>query len=514
MKGIKRRDFLKLSASGAAIVSVPQVFGGCARQSELLKLGSGAGEAGYFENFGISAGLINRILGKGLSRGADFSEIYLQHSVRHAIGMEDGSVNRAGSTVDLGAGIRVLKGDATGYAYSEDLSEQALLSAAATAAAVADGPARISPAALAAVRVKNKYFVDEPWSEISIDRKLPILVQAEEIARAYDPRITKVGVRFHDETSRILVADSDGRVVEDDKPMTVLVVFCTAKHKGMTETSAKSCASRDGLGFYSQERIGRLARDAADYTVRLFDAKSPPPGEYPVVLAPALSGILLHEAIGHGMEADFNRKKISIYTDRIGKRVAQDMVTIIDDGDSQRLRGSMNIDDEGTKNQKTVLVENGILRSYMHDKISARHYKVGLTGSGRRQSFRFPPTPRMRTTYMLNGPHDPEEIIGSVKKGLYAEYFRNGQVFIGAGDFTFYLKHGRMIEDGKLTYTVKDANLIGNGPEVLENIDMVGDDFAMYDGSSTCGKDGQKIPVGFGLPTVRCGNISIGGRKS
>ena len=256
-----------------------------------------------------------------------------------------------------------------------------------------------------------------------------------------------------------------------------------------------------------------MAGEAADFTTLLFDAVSPPVGEIPVVLAPGVSGILLHEAMGHGMEADFNRKGVSIYADRIGQRVAPDIVTIVDDADG-RLRGSINVDDEGTAGQRTTLVEKGILRSYMHDRISAQHYKVGGTGSGRRESFRFPPVPRMRNTLMLPGPHKPEEVIGSVDKGLYAEVFSNGQVNIGAGDFTFYLKHGRLIEKGKLGPYVKDANLIGSGPKVLSAVQMVGDDLKVESTAGYCGKDGQRCPVGFGLPTVKAGAMSVGGRKS
>jgi TldD protein len=324
----------------------------------------------------------------------------------------------------------------------------------------------------------------------------------------------KVTVFLTDQTSRILVANSTGRMVEDHQPMAVLSVRCVGEHKGKTESGGQSVSAMDGLAFFSDAVVQRVAREAADHTTLLFDAKSPPAGTLPVVLAPGVTGILLHEAIGHGMEADFNRKGTSIFANRIGKRIAPKGVTILDDGTNPRLRGSINIDDEGLEAQKTVLVEDGMLRSYMHDRISAGHYKIGGTGSGRRQSFRYPPVPRMRNTYMLNGKYQPQEIIKSVKKGLYAEMFSNGQVNIGAGDFTFYLKHGRMIENGKLTHVVKDANLIGNGPKVLETMDMVANDMELYSGAGYCGKDGQRIPVGFGLPTVRCGAISIGGRKS
>jgi TldD protein len=323
-----------------------------------------------------------------------------------------------------------------------------------------------------------------------------------------------VTIYLSDTTSRILVANSDGLLAEDDRPMALLVASCVAQDQGKVEVGYQTGSSRDGLGFFSNQLVDRVAHEAADYTTMLFDAVEAPVGELPVVLAPGVTGILLHEAMGHGFEADFNRKGISIYADRVGKKIAPDFVTIYDDGTNERLRGSINIDDEGTAGQKTPLVEKGILRSYMHDRISANHYKTKSTGSGRRQSFRYPPVPRMRNTYMINGPHKPEEIIKSVKKGLYAEVFSNGQVQIGAGDFTFFLKHGRMIEDGKLTKVVKDANLIGSGPKVLEAVQMVGDDMQMFSGGGMCGKDGQRVPVGFGLPTVKAGGMSIGGRRS
>jgi TldD protein len=518
-----RRSFLTTAATGLAVVSVPQLFG-CNQTAVLSPAGTPppppptgkpplvAVSAGYFEAFGLTTPLLQRVIAKGLSRGADFCEVFVQHRVNHWLGMQDGAVNQAYARVELGAGVRVLKGDATGYAFCEDLREEALLAAAATAASVADGPARITPQALAAATVASRYAVNVPWTDIGVDKKLPLVQQAEAKAKTADSRIVKVKVFLEDETARILVADSEGRLIEDDQPMTSLYVSCVAEHKGRTETSGQSRASRDGLSFYTPAMVDAVASEAVTYTVLLFDAVSPPAGEYPVVLAPGLSGILLHEAIGHGMEADFNRKGVSVYADRIGTRIAPPHVTIVDDGTNEKMRGSINIDDEGATAQRTVLVEGGILRSYMHDRISASHYKVDRTASGRRESFRFPPVPRMRNTYMMPGPHKRDEIIASVKKGLYAEMFTNGQVQIGAGDFTFYLKHGRMIEDGKLTRVVKDANLIGSGPKVLESIDMVADDLEMFSGAGYCGKDGQRIPVGFGLPTARAGAISVGGR--
>lgn len=530
---LNRRNFLRKAGAGVVLASLPPLWphtargvllhgpegaGGGGGGSAGSAGGAGGGAAGghttYFDAFGVDTGLISRILAKGLSRGGEFSEVYLQHRISHWVGLEDGKVNRAYTTVDLGAGIRVLKGDATGYAFSEDLSEAALLATAATAAAVADGTPAAEVRPLAAVAVPNRYPVAVPWSDVGMEAKLPILERADKKARGADPHISQVVVYLSDETTRILVANSEGRLVQDDQPMALLSVNCVAEKKGQRESSWQSGSARDGLAFFGPEKVDEVAGEAAAFTMLLFDAAQPPAGEYPVVLAPGLSGILLHEAIGHGMEADFNRKGISVYAGRIGQRIAPAAVSIIDDGTNERLRGSVNIDDEGTEAQRTVLVENGILRSYLHDRISAAHYKVPSTGSGRRESFRFPPVPRMRNTYMLGGSVKPEEVIASVKRGLYAEMFANGQVMIGAGDFTFYLKHGRMIEDGKLTHVVKDANLIGNGPQVLEHVDLVADDPKLYSGGGYCGKDGQRIPVGFGLPTVRAGAISIGGRQS
>ncbi|MCA9569924.1 MAG: TldD/PmbA family protein, partial [Myxococcales bacterium] len=277
------------------------------------------------------------------------------------------------------------------------------------------------------------------------------------------------------------------------------------------EAGGYNVAARHDLSYYDEARQGRLVDLAVDRALQSLVAESPPAGEMPVVMAAGSSGILLHEAIGHGMEADFNRKAISIYSDRMDKRIAPDEVTIVDDGTLPNARGSINCDDEASQTERTVLVDRGHLRSYLHDRISARHYGVSPTGSGRRESFRHPVLPRMRSTYMENGPHDPAEIIASVKRGLYCETFANGAVQIGAGDFAFYVKHGYLIEDGKLTRPVKDVNLIGNGPKVLEAIEMVGNDLTIDEGGWTCGKDGQSVPVSQGMPTVKVASLSVGG---
>jgi TldD protein len=343
--------------------------------------------------------------------------------------------------------------------------------------------------------------------------KLPILTGLNEKAFAADPRIKKARIFFIDESSAILMATSDGRIVEDLQPMTLCYLTCVAEQEGRREDNFGAVAARDDISFYTPERLDRLVKRTIDRTVVLFDAVQAPAGEMPVVLAAGSSGILLHEAIGHGMEADFNRKGVSIYSDKIGKPVARPFVSIVDEGTQEHARGAINVDDEGHSVGKTMLVEDGTLTTYLHDSISAKHYGVKPTGNGRRESYQHPPMPRMRSTYMLPGPHGKEEIVRSVKKGIYCTNFTNGQVQIGAGDFTFYVKNGYMIEDGRITKPIKDVNIIGNGPKVLELVDMVSDDLEIDEGGWTCGKNGQRVPVSQGLPTVRVSSITVGGRE-
>jgi TldD protein len=344
------------------------------------------------------------------------------------------------------------------------------------------------------------------------EEKLPLLAGLNERAFAADPRIRKVNVHLRSEAGAVLVADSTGRIAEDVQPMTVLSLSVLAEDGGRREQNGYNVAGRAGLEFYTPERLERVVRQAVARTAILFEAGAAPAGELPVVLAAGSSGILLHEAIGHGMEADFNRKGTSIYADKIGKVIARPFVNIVDDASGPGQRGAINVDDEGNAAGTTHLVRDGVLTTYLHDAISARHYGVAPTGNGRRESYRHPPLPRMRSTYMLPGPHAKEEIIASVKRGIYCQNFSNGQVEIGGGDFTFYVKNGWLIEDGKLTRPVKDVNIIGNGPKALEQVDMVGNDLEIDEGGWTCGKDGQSVPVSQGLPTVRVARMTVGGR--
>jgi len=465
----------------------------------------------YFSCFGVTEELLRAGLERALSCGGDWAELFFEHRVAHHVGLEDGAVNRAYSSISLGVGIRVIKGDQTGYAYTEDLSRSSVLDAAGTAAVVANDPPKKGPTAFEIRSTPDRYPVELGWDSVGIGQKMPILRQVNERAFSADPSIVKVQVGFANSQGAFLIADSNGRVRFDRQPMTRISVSCTAEKNGHRESNGFNTAGRQGFEFYSDDRINRLADEAVDRTTFLFDAKPAPAGTLPVVLAAGSSGILLHEAIGHGMEADFNRKNISVYSDMLGKSIAPADITIVDDATQPSARGSINIDDEGVTGERTVLVEDGVLRTYMHDRISALHYGVEPTGNGRRQSFRHAPLPRMRNTYMMPGPHDPNEIIASVKKGIYAQTFTNGQVMIGAGDFTFYIKTGFLIEDGKLTQPIKDTNIIGNGPEVLRKTDMVGTDFMFDEGGWVCGKDGQSVPVSLGMPTVRVSEITVGG---
>jgi len=479
------------------------------------KAGKTAREGTCFqERFGVGGDTLSRVIGAGLAAGGDFAEVYLQHRTSDDVGFEDGDVNQAGRGVDLGAGIRVLAGDQTGYAFTESLDEESMIRAARTAAAVARSSDPRKPSPLVEVPVQGGLYPDrEVWGGVTPAKKVEIARTVGNRVAAADPAVIKASVRFSCQDEAILVANSEGALVEDRRPMTYIYATCTARKGDAIESNSFSRAWRSGIERYTPELLRTVASEAVRRTMVLFDARVPGAGEMPVVLGPATSGILLHEAMGHGFEADFNRKGTSIFASMMGEKVAEPFVTIVDTGLVPGARGAVAVDDEGTPGQSTALVEDGVLVSYLHDRISAAHYGVERTGNGRRESFRFPPLPRMRVTTMESGPHDPEEIVRSVSRGIYAVDFANGQVSIGAGDYSFYVKTGFLIEDGKLTAPVKDVNLIGNGPQSLARTVMVGDDKAVDEGTWTCGKDGQSVPVGLGLPTIKVSSISVGGRE-
>jgi len=509
-----RRKFIKTSAQGLALAGVPMIFKGNPLAAFTLPPEGSTKLSDYYEHFGVNEAVIKDVMGAALAHGGDYCDVYFQHSFVSYVGLEDKAVNRAYSNVDFGVGIRVLKGDQVGYSFTEEITPQAMKLAASTAANIARGGKKVPPQEIKLHKTPDYYPVKTLWEDVGIDRKIPFLQEINDIVFAKDSRIIKNIIYFVNGASYIMVVNSDGRVACDYRPSTTMYVSCIAEQDGKRESNDFTLSSRDGIEYYTQERIDRLANEAVRRTVEMFKAIKPEGGEMEVVLSPGESGMLLHEAIGHGMEADFNRKGISIYADKIGKPVAENFVNIVDDGTVPHNRGSINVDDEGNDTEMTYLVKDGIMVSYLHDLISSKFYKVKPTGSGRRESFRYEPIPRMRNTYMLPGPHKREEIIRSVKKGLYAENFTNGQVFIGAGDFTFYVKSGYLIEDGKLTTPIKDVNIIGNGPDVLTKIVMVADDLKFSEGGGTCGKNGQGVPASFGHPTVKVSSITVGGVNS
>lgn len=464
-----------------------------------------------FAAFGITDALIRDLLSAALRRGADDADLYFEHLHARSVALSDGKVNRASTHVDLGMGVRAVAGDSVGYAYTEDLSPASLLRAAEIAAEIAAGGRTLAVAAPTLRRYADYYPEGRSWGDVGMAERVALVRQWEQRAFALDPRVRKVEVSFADSTRHILIARPDGRLVPDTQHMTRAFVVCTAEQAGRRESGSANIAQRHDLSWYTPDRCEQLCRRAVHNTTILFEAVKPPAGEMTVVLGAGSSGILLHEAIGHGLEADFNRKGVSIYADRVGQRVAPAGITVVDDGTIPRARGSVNTDDEGNPTERTVLIEDGVLRSYLHDEISARHYKVAPTGNGRRESFRHVVLPRMRITYMEAGPYSPEEIIASTKRGVYCNTFGNGQVQIGAGDFSFYVRQGFLIEDGKLTAPIKDVNLIGNGPKVLETIEMVGNDLQIDEGGWTCGKDGQSMPVSQGMPSVKVSRLSVGG---
>lgn len=505
-----RRTFLQQAGVGTAMLTAPTFLGGCAPKAA-LNTAAPAPENPFLAWFGVDDALLGRVMSVLCANGADWADIYFQHSRSTSLSLEDGIIGSARTRIDQGVGLRCVIGDQVGYAFTEDLSIEALLGAARTASAIAHGTAPVVPQQFSVGQPGGHYALAMPWDTVGVSDRLPLLRRCEEIARGLDASITQVSVSWNDVDERVLIADLEGRVSVDRRPMSRLWVSVNAERNGVVQSNRSNLAGRRGLDWYTEERLQQVCKEAVDRTTILFDARRPPAGELPVVLAAGASGILLHEAIGHGLEADFNRKGTSIYADRLNTQIAPDFVTIVDDATQDGERGALNVDDEGCATEKTVLVEGGVLKGYLHDRISARHYGVATTGSGRRQSYRHVVMPRMRSTYMLNGPHTREEIISSVQHGIVAETFTNGQVQIGAGDYTFYIKNGWLIENGQITAPIKDVNIIGNGPESLSRITMAADDFKLDTGGWTCGKDGQGVPVSQGLPTVLVSAMTVGG---
>jgi len=462
----------------------------------------------------IDAALARKLLEISLSRGGDYADLYFEYRAGADFSFEDQKVKSVGRGITLGLGVRVLKGDATGYAYCEELTWEAMAQAALTAAQIASSGASPAPVEVRAVQVPSFYPVVLPSIETVPEDKLELLRRADRAARSFDPKIIKVQCSFAEELKEILVVTSNGKLARDRQPLLRFGVHAIAEAGGKRQTGSGGGGGRYGMDYFDHHPPEEHGREAARVAIAMLDAVDAPAGQMEVVLAPGDSGILLHEAVGHGLEADFNRKQTSNYSGRIGQRVASDRVTVIDDGTLAHTRGAINVDDEGNLPRKNVLIEDGVLRGYLQDHLSAKHFKQDPSGSGRRQSFRHNPLPRMTNTLMGAGQDDPEEIIRSVKRGVYAKRFSGGQVNISNGDFVFSLSESYLIEDGKLGAPLKGVNLIGNGPDVLTKVTMVGHDFQLSDGIWTCGKDGQSVPVGVGTPTVKISAITVGGTRA
>jgi len=466
----------------------------------------------FFDKFGITERLLERCLGEALSAGGDYADLYFESVTATALGVDEQIVKSASQGTSAGCGIRVLSGERTGYAYTDNLSPERLLHAARTAALIASGPATQTVQGFIETPVADLYPVPLGGFDLDLAARLELILKADRAARAYDPRIVQVRASYSEELRRILIAASDGAYASDTQPLCRLNVFVIAKEDANTTKGSAGAGGRAGLEqFVGSKSPEALASEAARGAILQLSAVPAPAGEMEVVLGPGWPGILLHEAVGHGLEADFNRKKTSAFAGLIGQKVASSKVTVVDNGTIEGRRGSLNVDDEGSPTQETVLIEGGILRGYMTDKLSARLTGAANTGSGRRESYQCIPMPRMTNTYMLAGDDAPEDILRSVKHGLYAVNFGGGQVDITNGKFVFSASEAYLIEDGKITAQVRDATLIGNGPDALKYVSMVGHDLKLDQGIGTCGKDGQSVPVGVGMPTIKLDKMTVGG---
>jgi TldD protein len=462
-------------------------------------------------SLGIDAAVCQQLLTVALEQGGDYADLFFEYRSSASISFEEGITRSAAKGVSLGLGVRVCRGEATGYAHTEDLSFESMKRASATAARIADAKSGLSPATLIAKVLPKRYDLDVRSLEVPGVEKRRLLERASAQAFAEDSRVIKVQASFVEEIREILIVTSDGIFAYDQQPLIRFGLSTVVEAQGKRESGRSGGGGRTTLGYFERLSPEWHAKQAVQQAMVLLDAKPAPAGQLEVVLAPGDSGILLHEAVGHGLEADFNRKGTSNYTGRVGQAVASPLCTVVDDASLIQGRGSVNIDDEGHVPNKLTLIQDGTLVGYMHDRLSSQHFSVRASGNGRRESFANVPLPRMTNTILLAGPHEPEEILQSVKRGVYAKAFGGGQVDIANGDFVFNLTESYLIEEGKITAPLKGVNLIGNGPETLSGVTMLGNDLAISDGIWTCGKGGQSVPVGVGCPTVKLSRVTVGG---
>jgi len=470
----------------------------------------------FFQRYNLTIADLETYLREALSRGGDYADLYFEYRINHSIVLEEQIIKSATKSVILGVGVRVISGEKTGYAYSDDLNRENVIKAARTAAFIANASSHGGKIQVPAPvdQERNLYPINVFPAELEIAQKIMLLQDADRAARCFDSRIKQVQASYVDETKHVLIVTSDGNAAWDLQPLVRLNVMCIAEEGGRRQSGYQGGGGRRGLDIFAGDLDPKaIAREGARQAILQLGAVDAPAGPMEVVLGPGWPGILLHEAIGHGLEADFNRKKTSAFAGLVGQKVASELCTVVDDGTIPFRRGSLNMDDEGNPTHQTVLIEKGILHGYLQDRLSSKLMKLPLTGNGRRQSYDHIPIPRMTNTFMMAGDSAPEDIIKSVKKGLYAVQFGGGQVDITSGKFVFSASEAYLIDGGHITAPVKGATLIGDGPTVLRQVTAVGSDLKLDHGIGICGKDGQTIPVGVGLPTIKIREITVGGTE-
>jgi TldD protein len=463
--------------------------------------------------FGLDESHLSKALAEITAHRVDDADLYFQYTRSEGWSLEEGIVKTGSFSIDQGVGVRAVSGEKTAFAYSDDISEASLLDAARTVRSISSAgrTGRVKTATRKIASSRSLYQGIDPISTLDSTAKVKLLEKVEKLARSRDPRVAQVMAGLASEYDVVLVARADGTLAADVRPLVRLSVTVIAEQNGRREIGSGGGGGRFGLAYFSDEQIAEYVDHAVKAALTNLDARPAPAGEMTVVLGSGWPGILLHEAIGHGLEGDFNRKGSSAFSGRIGQRVAAKGVTVLDDGTIADRRGSLNVDDEGNASQRNVLIEDGILKGYIQDSMNARLMKVKPTGNGRRESYAHVPMPRMTNTYMLGGDKDPKEIVASIKKGLYATNFGGGQVDITSGKFVFSASEAYWVENGKIQYPVKGATIVGNGPDALTRVTMIGNDMALDSGVGTCGKEGQSVPVGVGQPTLRIDGLTVGG---
>ncbi|MBI3210521.1 MAG: metalloprotease TldD [Candidatus Solibacter usitatus] len=464
----------------------------------------------FVRKFGLTGRDLERYLSEALSRGGDYADLYFEYLTTTSVSLDESIIKGATQGVSLGVGIRVISGEKTGYAYSDDLSPEKILKAARVAACIANGPSKEMIAGLEENPKRALYSIT---GEPDLLERVKLVRRADEAARAFDKRVFQVQASYVDSIKEILVATSDGCLNGDVQPMSRFNVSVLARENGGNpEHGYHGGGGRVGIDFFQGDKSPEyFAKEAVRQAMVQLGASEAPAGETTVVLGPGWPGIMLHEAVGHGLEADFNRKGVSAFSNRVGLQVASPLCTVVDDGTIASRRGSLNVDDEGAVTQRNVLIENGVLRGYLQDRLSSRITGGAATGNGRREDYKSIPLPRMTNTFLMPGESDPDEIVRSVKKGVYCATFGGGQVDITSGNFVFSATESYLIEDGKIGRPIRGATLIGNGPEALKYVSMVGNDLKLDEGVGTCGKDGQSVPVGVGIPTIKIDRMTVGG---